>query len=568
MRYHVLATDYDGTLARDGRVDETTVAALERVRRSGRRLVMLTGRQLDELATVFPRLDLFDHVVAENGAVVHRPATRETRAIAEPPPDRFVAALRARGVEPLAVGKVIVATWRPHEDAVLDVIRESGLELQVIFNKGAVMVLPSGVNKALGLATALDELELSPHNAVGVGDAENDHAFLAACECAVAVANALPSLKDRADLVTTGEAGAGVQELASLLVDGDLAGLERPPLRHAIPLGVRPDGADLSVGAYGAPMLIAGPSGAGKSTIATRFLECLAERGYQFCVVDPEGDYRDVEHATVVGDASAAPRVEEALELLARPAQSCVVNLLGIPVDDRPAFFDAFLPRLQQMRARSGRPHWLVVDEAHHLMPAAWRPASPAPLHELHGLLLVTVHPESVAPDVVSAVGAAVAVGPSPLATLERVARAAGVPPPRGAEAADGRPLAWLRVTPDVAIPFDAARPRGERRRHLRKYAAGDLGEEKSFYFRGPGEKLKLRARNLQTFLQLADGVDDATWQYHLARGDYSRWFHDAIKDAELAADAARVERDDGAAPAESRARIRSAIERRYTASA
>ena len=48
----------------------------------------------------------------------------------------------------------------------------------MIFNKGAVMILPSGVNKATGLAAALEELGLSPHNVVGVGDAENDHAFL------------------------------------------------------------------------------------------------------------------------------------------------------------------------------------------------------------------------------------------------------------------------------------------------------------------------------------------------------------------------------------------------------
>src|SRR5207247_234345 len=138
---------------------------------------------------------------------------RTERPLADPPPARFVARLRERGVAPLTVGRSIVATREPNEATVLEVIRELGLELHVIFNKGAVMVLPSGVNKATGLAAALGELCLSAHNVVGVGDAENDHAFLAACECAAAVANALPALKEHADLVTRGRRGAGVAKL-------------------------------------------------------------------------------------------------------------------------------------------------------------------------------------------------------------------------------------------------------------------------------------------------------------------------------------------------------------------
>ncbi|WDT82345.1 MAG: HAD-IIB family hydrolase [Candidatus Manganitrophus sp.] len=142
MRYYALATDYDGTLATEGRVDEATLEALERLRNSGRRLILVTGRELDELLQVFPQVDLFESVVAENGALLYRPATREIKLLAEAPPERFAQSLRARGVGPLSVGRVIVATWTPHETAVLETIRELGLELQVIFNKGAVMVLP------------------------------------------------------------------------------------------------------------------------------------------------------------------------------------------------------------------------------------------------------------------------------------------------------------------------------------------------------------------------------------------------------------------------------------------
>jgi len=123
------------------------------------------------------------------------------------------------------VGQCIVATWRPFESTVLEVIRGMGLELQTISNKDALMVLPSGIDKASGLQVALNELGLSPHNTVGVGDAENDDAFLAMCECSVAVANALPALKESADLVTVGSHGAGVEELIVKLLSEDLASL-------------------------------------------------------------------------------------------------------------------------------------------------------------------------------------------------------------------------------------------------------------------------------------------------------------------------------------------------------
>ena len=202
MRYLALATDYDGTLAKDGHVDEPTLAALERFRDSGRRLILVTGRELDELLGIFPQVDLFERVVAENGALLYRPAGREEKLLGEPPPPALVEAIRKRGVSPLSVGRGIIATVEPHQGAILEAIRELGLEWQVIFNKGSVMVLPSGVNKATGLSAALEELNLSPHNVVGVGDAENDHAFLALCEFSAAVANALPTVKERADFVT------------------------------------------------------------------------------------------------------------------------------------------------------------------------------------------------------------------------------------------------------------------------------------------------------------------------------------------------------------------------------
>ena len=155
MRLYALACDYDGTLAMDGVAGADALDALQALRESGRKLILVTGRLLPDLVTIFARLDLFDRVVAENGAVLYRPASREERQLAEPLPDEFVSMLARRGVAPLDRGRVIVATTRPHEMVVLATIRDLGLELHVIFNRDAVMVLPSGINKGTGLRAAL-----------------------------------------------------------------------------------------------------------------------------------------------------------------------------------------------------------------------------------------------------------------------------------------------------------------------------------------------------------------------------------------------------------------------------
>ena len=186
MYFVALATDFDGTIAEDGVVAEATLEALRELERSERKLLLVTGRQLPDLKAVFPELGLFNMVVAENGALLFEPKTGVETLLAPAPPPVFVDALRTRDV-PVSEGRCIVATGEPYQNAVLEVIRELGLELQIIFNKGAVMVLPAGVNKASGLEAALALLELSAHNVVGIGDAENDHAFLRSCGFAVAL---------------------------------------------------------------------------------------------------------------------------------------------------------------------------------------------------------------------------------------------------------------------------------------------------------------------------------------------------------------------------------------------
>lgn len=567
MRYFVLATDYDGTLATDGHVDEKTLAAMERLRASGRKLILVTGRQLDDLQQVFERLDLFDYVVAENGALLYSPATRQEKLLGSQPPQEFIQALRARHVDPLSVGRVIVATWHPNETTVLETIRDLGLELQVIFNKGAVMVLPSGINKAAGLLAALAELKLSPHNVVGVGDAENDHAFLKLSELSVAVANALPMLKEQVDFVTNGKRGDGVVELIDKIIADDVSDLDEQLQRHKILLGTQADGAEVQMKPYGSSILLAGTSGGGKSTLATAILERIAEQNYQFCIIDPEGDYENFEAGVILGDSERSPRIAEVLDLLEQPNQNVVVNLLGIALQDRPAFFAELLPALLELRSRTGRPHWIVVDEAHHLIPASWNPAALTLPQQLKGMMLITVHPDQVATAGLSLIDAILTVGKSPEENIKAFCETIGhCPPQLTPETLEpGEALAWFTTEDSEPFRFRITPGRTERRRHVRKYAEGELGEDKSFYFRGPEAKLNLRAQNLILFTQIAEGVDDETWLFHLQQGDYSRWFQEAIKDESLAEEVAEIEKSDRNSASETRNAIKAAIEQRYT---
>lgn len=572
MRYHLLACDYDGTLAHDGTMSAETAEALRRLRATSREIVLVTGRRLDDLQQVCPALDLFDLVVAENGGLLYTPRARESELLAEAPPAAFVEALRARGVTELAVGRVIVATWEPFAGLVLETIRELGLELQVIFNKGAVMVLPSGVNKATGVLAAVARLGLSPHNAVAVGDAENDHALLAACECGVAVANALPALRDRADLTTSADHGAGVAELCARLAATDLAELAPALTRHDLALGADvATGVPVPLPAYGGSLLVAGTSGAGKSTAVTGLVERMADAKVQHVIVDPEGDYSSYDRAVVLGDAHRAPTVEEVMDALKRPDTNVVVNLFGLSLELRPAFFAALLPPLRELRARRGRPHWIVVDEAHHLLPASVPGPALGPA-DLAGMILVTVHPEHVLPAAIASVALVMAIGNTPSETLREFAAAAGAaaPPSEPGPLPPGEALVWRRLSPEAPQRIRPAPPRIERQRHVRKYVEGDLGPEKSFYFRGAHGQLNLRAQNLLLFLQIADGVDAETWLHHLRRGDYSRWATEAIKDDALGAEIAEIERTrrDDPTGAQGRADVRRAIEARYTAPA
>ena len=220
---------------------------------------------------------------------------------------------------------------------------------------------------------------------------------------------------------------------------------------------------------------------------------------------------------------------------------------------------------MDALRVRSGRPHWIILEEAHHLLPAAWTPAARGLPRNDAGLVLVTIEPKLLAPAVVEAMDFILAVGDAPIEVLQQAAamthtKLSGAPQ----QLEPGHALFWALGSKEPPQVIRLAISKQSHQRHRRKYAEGHLGESASFYFRGPERRLNLRADNLHMFLQMAEGVDDETWLHHLQGGDITRWFRDVIKDEELAAEAKSAE-DPSIDPVAGRKRIREAIERWYT---
>lgn len=574
MIVHVLASDYDSTLAEHGTISETTARALTRVRESGRKVVLVTGRMLPDLKNVCPDADrMFDAIVAENGAVVYFPERREVKVIGDAPEPALVDALRRRGV-PIDLGNSIIATVEPYSTAALAAIRETGVERTLVFNKGAVMLLPGGVTKGTGLEAALAAMDLSAHNMVGIGDGENDHAFLSLSECAVAVADAVPALRERADYITRAPHGRGATEFIEEHLLNDLVDLLPRLTRHRIALGHDAEGQPVSLPAHGTALLVVGPSASGKSTLTGALVERLVEARRTVLLLDPEGDYQtlsELEGVVVLGGKAeqTLPTSEEVSQFLRHPHTSLVLNLSAMTQPEKVGYATKILAAVTTVRSSSGLPHWLIIDEAHHVMPADGSPAAELLRAGPESFCLITLSADKLASPTLPHVNAVASTEIEAFNEgVHAVLRPRPQPTPK-APSVDGGPLergeaalAWL-ASPPHAVRFRVARARVQHRRHIRKYTEGELPPDRSFFFRGPQEALNLRAANLARFVELADGVDEGTWAHHLGKRHYSAWIRDMIKDPELAAEIESVEATNLPA-AESRRRVLEAIRARY----
>src|SRR5262249_42477204 len=340
--------------------------------------------------------------------LLYFPSRREVRTLGDPPEPALVEALRRHRVR-FDLGSAIVATEAPHAEAALAAIRETGDERTLVFNRASLMLLPGGITKGTGLMAALAALDLSPHNLVGLGDAENDHAFLALCECAVAVADAIPALRERADHVTRANGPAGVVEFIEEHVLSDGAALIPGLARHHLTIGLTAEGAPVTIPAHARGLLVVGPSATGKSTLIGVIVERLVHAQRSFCLLDPEGDHETLSELPGVialggNSPQTLPGADELLQLLRQPTLRLVLNLSGLTMAEKIAYATPALGAVAAARSASGPPHWLIADEADHLAPArgpsAARPLPPRPA----ALLLSPLSADRLAPDVLRAV--------------------------------------------------------------------------------------------------------------------------------------------------------------------
>lgn len=402
MKLGVVALDYDGTIADHGALDPAVRAAILRARERDITVVLVTGRILDELRRVAGDLRFVDAVVAENGAVLAFPATGYSQILMTPPPPAFLAELGRRKV-PAKQGQVVVEADAEHAPAILGVIQEHQLPLTLLFNRDRVMVLPQAVNKATGLRELLRMLRRSEHDAIGVGNAENDHALLEAIEIGAAVAWGSPALQAVADEIVDGDGPRAVAAYIDRLAASPLLDPERTR-RHRIVLGSDYHGEELTVASGAGNLIIGGDPRSGKSWLAGLLAEQLILQRYCLCVVDPEGDYGSLASlpgVTILGGDDPPPGPRDVVRALRHPDASVVVDLSSVPHPEKHAHVASLLATLAGLRRQTGLPHRVIIDQAHDFL---HEPSAHALLDlDLRGFALVTCRMSEVHSEVLAA---------------------------------------------------------------------------------------------------------------------------------------------------------------------
>ncbi len=566
-----IAVDYDGTLTQGSTPDERAVAALSRARAraSSIKLILVTGRTMAELVRVFPSApSLFDAIVAENGLVLHL-ANADTRLLAPPLPATLEEALRRRNVF-VSRGDVLFATEAQHDAAVLEAIGELGLDCQIVRNRSALMILPAGKSKGTGLGEALGELGVSLHNVIGVGDAENDHALLEACEIGVAVSNAIPSLKAHADIVLEARAGEGVAKLVDSIVEGTFRKIV--PNRWRVTIGTKADGTQVDLPASGINVLIAGGSGAGKSFLAGLLAERLLQLGYSLCVLDPEGDHTqlgELRGTVTLGGLDGVPPPSQLGRLLQRRFGGAIVNLSLLRSDERVEYTHAAIAELEARREATGLPHWVFLDEAHAALGETSDATVASGLTRGKGYCLVTYHPIELLPEALAALDVVfllpqsveIARGLLSQTCLADAGISMALLEPTLRELGRGEAVMIDLRTKRTEL-LQLGRRRSPHVRHKHKYVHAFLPPRHHFYFRDERGPTGRYAANLEDFHRELQLASDAVLAHHARAHDFSRWIGHVLQDPVLALDV-RTE-ETAAVIAELRAKLVAVLDARY----
>ena len=557
MKLAAIALDYDGTIARGDALDPTVREAVAAARAAGIVVLLVTGRILEDLRRVAGDLHFVDIVVAENGAVIHFPATGHLSMLAGGIPDGFVTDLRRRGIG-FGRGQCLVDADAYDAPLMLEAIRELQLPLVLIFNGGRVMALPQGITKATGLQAALNRLRLSPRNTLAVGDAENDHELLRIAEIGVAVEWGSAALQRAADIVLS---GSGPPAVAAYI--RQLAATARLPVpvraRRRLLLGYTDDGREFSLAVRGRNVLVAGDAKSGKSWVAGLLCEQLIMHGYCVCVLDPEGDYTSLEAlpgVTVLGGQDPPPTPRDLIRALRYPDRSVVIDLSRRPHDEKIQYIRATLPALNVLRQQTGLPHRILLDEAHYYL-------HNADAHELldldtDGYTVVTYCASRLPKDLLADTEVMIVTCESNPAEVDAFCRYCSACTQEDRER--WSILGHLKGGQAVALPvteetgghlqlFTMAPRLTPHVRHREKYVDVPVAEHRAFFFVPNGRLSGRRARTLRQFVEELEAAPAPQLDAYLRRNDFSRWIADVLGDHALAAELKGLEERHRARP-------------------
>ena len=548
MKFSVLALDYDGTIARDGVLDPDVKDAIMEARARGIVAVLVTGRILSDLKQVSGGVDFVDAIVAENGAVLEF-HNGHSILIGQPPPQVFLDELRRRGVE-FKTGQCVVEMDAGSAQKVLEAIEQLELPLVLLFNHSRLMVLPQSISKGTGLRESLQAFRLSVHNAIAIGDAENDHDLLDTCEVGVAVSWSSPTLQKIADEILQGEGphaiAAYIRRVAQeMRLPRDRSG------RHRIAVGTAENGDPIAIAIQGRNILVIGEPQSGKSWATGLACEQMILQGYSVCVIDPEGEYGALESlpgVVVLGGEGPLPDIPDVARALRHFDMSVVVDLSRAPYEEKVKYLDALLPMLVSLRRSTGLPHRIVVDEAHYFLR---QPNVKELLDlELGAYTIVTYRPSDLHPDLRKDIEVVVAkrlTHPQEVQTLLSMVKTGKIDP------------GWTTALGSLATDEAALLPGSEnvegklRRfkllprltqhvRHKTKYFDLQLLPGGEFVFTDHGRPIGSSARSLKQFVSLLGGIPAALLGEHARRGDFSRWIAEVFHDHRMASDIRKIE--------------------------
>jgi hydroxymethylpyrimidine pyrophosphatase-like HAD family hydrolase len=537
----VLAFDYDGTLAENGHVPSTLQNTLKQLHQAGYALFLVTGRQYEtvDLGELQP---IFAGIVWENGAVLQHVTADELYLPFGHVDARLITALE-KAHAPLEHGLAIASTWTKHEATVWQLLSDTGSDAVIVHNKGALMILPPGAAKGPGLERLLELCGFSPRNLVSFGDGENDLSLFQSSETSIAVADAVPSLKAAADMVTNLSGPGGVQATLETYWLNNQP-FPKTAARHQRLIALGKDEADEMVSLPGDSLVssnlgIFGDSGSGKSWVTGLLAEGMHVAGYQVLLIDPEGDFRGLRSLPGIialnGDELTLPTPSVVITLLEEASISVVLDLCSYPINKRDAYITELLQRLRPLKEHKFRPHWIVLEEAQHFLPPDGNEISAAlePMLTQGGWAFVSYRPDRLVESLLTAIDHCLLARLSDSEAVQAVANIINIPTAELlANTSDGH--IWL--CGQKLVRLRASGRRVPHVRHLYKYLDTPLPKEKRFYFHTNQGFLGVTAASLFEFKEIIANLQLESLTYHQERGDFAAWIRRVLADEVLAA--------------------------------